>query len=86
MNNFRFLPWGVLLVTVTACTGKPVRVESDFGNSVHNMTEAQMYDPEAARNPSAELPGGLDGAKGDAVIDAYRAPPKAGASKKSGTF
>jgi type IV pilus biogenesis protein CpaD/CtpE len=87
MNSLKTLLFGAIVMTLAACTGRAARVESDYGNSVNNMIEAQMYDPEAARNPSADLPGGLDGAKADHAIEAYRNPPKPGgaASKTAGS-
>lgn len=64
----------VIVLAATACSTDPVRVEQDYGNSVRNMIEVQTANPEAARQPSAELPGGLDGARGEKVIEAHRDP------------
>ena len=72
----------LILAAATACSTDPVRVEQDYGNSVRHMIDAQMADPQAARNPSADLPGALDGDKGEKAIEAYRnPPPAAGASR-----
>jgi hypothetical protein len=50
----------------------PVRVEQDFGRSVDQMIEAQIYDPKAARKPPAEPPMGLDGVQGEAILKTHR--------------
>lgn len=68
----------LIVLAATACSTDPVRVKQDFGNSVRHMIEAQTANPEAARHPSAELPGGLDGARGEKVIEAHRNPPQGG--------
>jgi hypothetical protein len=47
------------------------------------MIEGQIANPEAARQPSAELPGGLDGARGEKVIEAHRNPPQSGGKASS---
>lgn len=66
---------GVVLLAVAAsgCTATdPVRVESDFGNSVWHMINAQLHDPKAAQNPPADAPAGMDGVHAGAVLKAYR--------------
>lgn len=50
-----------------------VRVEDDFGSSVRQMVNAQVYDPQAAKTSGTEPPLGLDGVQGEAVLDTYRA-------------
>ncbi len=74
MNVLKLLLCGAAVLAVAGCRSDPVRVEKDYGNSVRSMVEAQIYDPEAAANPSAALPGGVDGAKGDKAIEVYRDP------------
>ena len=60
-------------LTLAACvTTDPTRVEEDFGNSVRHMVNAQIYDPEAARNPPKAPPMGIDGVQAEAVMDVYR--------------
>ncbi|QBQ55878.1 hypothetical protein [Nitrosococcus wardiae] len=64
---------GIPLVLLLGCTSTdPVRVEQDFGNSVRNMIQAQIYDPEAARNPPVDPPAALDGAKAGEALKEYR--------------
>ncbi len=71
-RSLGLLPAAVLLAA--GCThSDPVRVEEDFGNSVRHMIDAQIYNPEAAEHPIIDPPRPLDGPKGEAVLDAYRA-------------
>ncbi len=63
------------LIFITGCSTTstdPVRVEQDYGNSVRNMVQAQILDPEAAENPPEEAPTGLDGRNAEAVLKSYR--------------
>lgn len=50
----------------------PTRVEQDFGRSVQQMVDGQIYDPEAARNPRKSPPKGIDGVQAEAAMEAYR--------------
>lgn len=60
-------------VLLAGCTGAdPVRVEQDFGKSVRNMVSAQIYDPEAARDPPSDPPLEMDGQKSENVLRTYR--------------
>lgn len=84
MTSIKKLAFTALLFTAaTACSTDPVRVEQDYGKSVRQMIDAQLADPQAARSPSAQLPGGLDGGKGDNAIEAYRNPSPTGGSPPS---
>jgi type IV pilus biogenesis protein CpaD/CtpE len=84
MPSIKKLVFAALLcAAASACSTDPVRVEEDYGKSVRHMIDAQLADPQAARNPSAELPGGLDGGKGDKAIEAYRKPPPASGGSPS---
>lgn len=83
MTSIEKLACAAMLFAVSACSSDPVRVEQDYGNSVRNMIKAQIADPEAARRPSTGLPGGLDGGKGEKVIDAYRDPSQIGGRPSS---
>lgn len=62
----------VLLAAGCASTD-PTRVEEDFGNSVRHMVREQTQNPQAAENPAMELPNGMDGQKGDVILEAFRA-------------
>jgi len=53
-------------------TPKPTAVESNFGNSVRNMIEAQTYDPSTLSSPSTDVIESGDGQRLEAVLDAYR--------------
>ncbi|MEJ2114959.1 MAG: hypothetical protein P8X88_02680 [Gammaproteobacteria bacterium] len=60
-------------IFVSGCTSTdPTRVEADYGNSVRNMVEAQIYDPDAANYPPSEPPTTLDGNYAVEVLEAYR--------------
>jgi hypothetical protein len=48
------------------------RVEQDYGRSVRQMIDGQVYDPQAARKPATEPPMGLDGVQGEAVLKSHR--------------
>jgi type IV pilus biogenesis protein CpaD/CtpE len=60
------------LVAGCANTPKPTAVESNFGNSVRNMIEAQTYDPSTLSTPSTDVIESSDGQRLEAVLDAYR--------------
>ncbi len=61
------------VLLAAGCTSNdPVRVEQDFGKSVRQMIDAQIYDPTAAHNPPVDPPTQLDGNKAEAGLGAYR--------------
>lgn len=63
----------LLLATIAGCAqNDPVRVESDFGNSVRHMVKMQIYNPKAAENPSTTPPLVLDGPVGQQILNNYR--------------
>lgn len=62
----------MLLSGCASTANEPTRVQEDFGQSVRQMTNAQIYDPAAARKPLNEPPMGLDGVQGEAVLKTYR--------------
>lgn len=62
----------MLLATGCASTD-PTTVEEDFGKSVRHMVKTQTLNPQAAENPATDLPSGIDGQKGDAILEAFRA-------------
>ncbi len=65
----------VFLLLLTGCAitdTDPVRVESDFGNSVRNMIELQIYDPRTVHYPVKEPPTSFDGVKANGVLEEYR--------------
>lgn len=67
---------GVALLILAGCSTNstdPVRVEMDYGNSVRNMVDAQIYDQEAARSSQSKPVIGIDGVKAEGVIEAYHA-------------
>lgn len=48
------------------------RVEASYGDAVNSIKAAQVYDPEAAANPSADPVEGADGQRMEAVMEAHR--------------
>lgn len=63
----------LLVAFLVGCnTADPLRVEEDFGNSVHQMVQGQIYDPNAALFPDPEPPMTLDGIKAGNSLEAYR--------------
>ena len=58
---------------LAGCTSTdPRRVENDFGESVRQMINAQLYDPEAAADPPLIGVDTLDGPTAATTIDNYR--------------
>lgn len=72
MNMSRLILTVSALLLAGCATTDPSRVEADFGNSVRQMTSAQILDPAAAQNPPTELPSGLDPGNAEAVLGVYR--------------
>lgn len=60
-------------LAIAGCTSTdPGRVENDFGESVRQMIDAQLYNPEAAVDPSLIGVDTLDGTSAAIAIDNYR--------------
>ena len=54
----------------SACTWtEPTRVEAYHGDAVNSITKAQVYDPMAAANPSADPVDGTDGQRMEAAME-----------------
>lgn len=66
---------GLLLILAGCSTNStdPVRVEMDYGNSVRNMVDAQIYDQAAANSLQSRPVIGIDGVKAEGVIESYHA-------------
>lgn len=63
------------LLSATGCTAfqnEPVVYDSTFGQSVNQIKQAQILNPEAAHNPPLDPPKKLDGYVGERVIENYR--------------
>ncbi len=75
MKTLAFSPMIMLAALLAAgcASTDPTRVEEDFGKSVRHMVKAQTLNPQAAENPATDLPSGIDGQKGDAILEAFRA-------------
>lgn len=59
-------------VLMACASTDATRVEEDFGNSVRHMVNAQIYDPEAAKNPPKDPPMGIDAIQAESVLEVYR--------------
>ena len=69
--------------TLTACSFMdPVEVEEDFGQSVRQMVQEQIYDTQTAHQPALNAPDVLDGVSGAYAIDGYRANAKTSRDNK----
>ena len=69
----------ISLITLGGCaewgewSSNPVRLQDDYGNSVRNMVNMQIYNPDKAQQPEALLPDGMEGNKAGTALDkAYR--------------
>jgi hypothetical protein len=63
----------LLIMFIAGCnTSDPLRVEEDFGNSVHQMVQGQIYDPNAALFPDPEPPMTSDGIRAGNALESYR--------------
>lgn len=61
-----------LFVLLTGCVIDPKNVEEDFGKSVKQMVDAQIYDPKAATNPDLIAPLILDGSAAGSSVETVR--------------
>ena len=77
MNKIQIL--SATLVTALGLSGcyndRPYDDDRNFGASVRNMVVGQINDRDAAINPPAEAPQGLDGPAAVQVMKTYRTPP-----------
>lgn len=62
----------LLVALMTGCGQGPTLSERNYGVSVRQMIRAQIYDPEAAANPSPDPVNVRDGKLGSRIIEAYR--------------
>ncbi len=65
-------PLLVAAVLASGCSRQPTIPVAEFGESVRNVMESQIYDREAAINPDPNAVEGSDPYRLDAVLDAYR--------------
>ena len=72
MKSIHYLLF-LLPLALSACTSyDPVRVENDFGQSVRNMVDNQIYDPKAPNRTAAQSTGGLDGTQAELLLKKHR--------------
>ena len=73
MSALKLIPACLAVIIVcVGCASKTERLDNDFGKSYRNMVEAQIYNPDAARNPPLDPPMTLDGEKGELILKTYR--------------
>lgn len=60
------------LLLVAATSAYAADPEPEFGDAVRNMMNAQIANPEAARNPPEFAPQQLDGDRAAAALKVYR--------------
>lgn len=60
------------LMDLYGCAGwssEPSRLKADYGQSVRNMLQSQIYDQTKYRQPGDLLPDGMEGNKADAILE-----------------
>jgi len=64
------------MLLLSACAGwdsAPERIQADYGLSVRNLVNNQIYYPEKAQHPATLAPDTLDGMKAESILkDGYR--------------
>ena len=69
MNALKLIPACLAAIIVcVGCASKTERLDRDFGKSYRNMVEAQIYNPDAGRNPQWDPPTALGGEKGELIL------------------
>lgn len=62
-----------LLVSACADNGyEPIALDTNFGKSVKQLSQAQLLNPKAAANPSPKVSKKLDGLTGQNIMNTYR--------------
>jgi hypothetical protein len=66
-------PWLLASGCGAAWNATPERTQADYGASVRNMVNNQIYDPVKTQQPAVLAPDGIEGNKADATLQsAYR--------------
>jgi uncharacterized membrane protein YgcG len=72
----KLLPLAAGVLWFAGCAdwgSEPFRVQRDYGTSVREMVANQIYDPRKAIYPAVPAPDGIEGKKGDRILEnAYR--------------
>ena len=74
-KNYYSLFLLIAILTTAGCAtiaGNSKTVEEDYGNSVRQMVQAQIFDPNAAAFPDDEGPMSYDGGKSVRTLESYR--------------
>lgn len=76
MNPSKLLPVLAALALSACATDRPYDHDPDFGATVRQLVDAQIYDPAAAANPAGTAPAGPDGVRATEIMKAHHAPPE----------
>ena len=71
-RNVLLLGFVLMQIGLSGCIIDPTVVEDDFGQSVRQMVEGQIYDPVTASNPSVDGPLIVDGVVVGTIVGGYR--------------
>lgn len=71
-RKLKILSLTLFMMSISACTTAPEYVEEDFGVSVRQMVEAQIYDMPTAINPGDIPPEIIDGVVVSETVQGYR--------------
>ena len=61
----------IATVAIAGCADTPL-ADADYGSSVQQMVQAQIFDPATAANPAELPPEMTDGARLENALDVYR--------------
>lgn len=72
MKNYQLI---LVCLLLSACVDngyRPVALDSNFGQSVKQISQAQLLNPQAAANPSQKVSKPMDGQVGQSIMRTYR--------------
>lgn len=73
MKRYQFVILVTLLLSACADNGyQPIALDSNFGKSVRQLSQAQLLNPKAAAKPSKKVSKKMDGLAGQGVMSTYR--------------
>ena len=72
MKRYGIFLAGLLLTACYDNAYKPIALDSHFGRSVKQTTQAQYLNPQAAAHPPVDTPKRMDGMVGQNIMNTYR--------------
>ncbi|WP_305907143.1 hypothetical protein Q9L42_017515 [Methylomarinum sp. Ch1-1] len=75
MNSQSLVLVGTVSIILAACgdaNHRPVEMDRNFGQSVRQLTRAQIANPDAAEHPLPDSPRKMDGESGTNTMQGYR--------------